>query len=500
MKFSKLIPLSSVLAISSVVTPLCLTSCARDTFYEFNLADEKNVPEVKALDLSGTLDKTEVTKAYVDAIMQNPQLFINDYVAGQYAFTSQLADEDIKIDEYVLSLTSPVISTTDVYFPGEPDITYPTLSFKVKNHLVGSYKGATGPSQTTNLKFTLDFQTEYKDVPFVIYTEKEVKKANGTNWQVGFMDPADTGYDEGRLAPYIFKFITNPWSIKYNYDFNYDAVTTDQRTERSVTSSNNFHFNTVLDTFTKLNSALLTAWSALGDEPVANTLYGDSLIDEIDALGQYLVIKAIAFDFGSKALGGSEAKADIHAYVDSFQFSVPQENPSTINVAAFIIQNCEEKPKSVNLTDTSIFDMSYELKKTIPAKEGVTKAEFSAELKNTLFKPDVKLGFDNETGKYRLTYASSIMVDLDALYAKFKEVIVTGAEDKALEYFAESIMDMFANGGKQIFVKTMPDKIPLSIELSSDIVTLNASVNNKEFNAFESIKEIISIWIESQSK
>lgn len=328
MKFRRIVPALSLLSISSIVTPLCLTSCSQDTFYTFDLTDESNLPEVEGIATEGALDGPGATNTYLEVVKKDPRILMNDYVRGQYASVcNTFGGPDFKIKEFTISTTTPKIGESIVHYPASvvqsenPDIPYPTASFKVKYHLVVNVKSIISETKRADATLNIDFTAQYKDVLFTVYSKSDTIAARNDLqieglWNVGYLDPFDIGIHSGRAAPYVFKFASDPWSIKVNYNYSYDCTTTDTVTGRTIKTNDSYTFSSILDTFSKLDSVLLTisdAEAKLHDPQLSKD-------DRLDAIGQYCLISGVAFDYRSSAM--ATAKSDVVPYFDALQTSV----------------------------------------------------------------------------------------------------------------------------------------------------------------------------------
>ena len=243
---NKILPmLGGVSALAGVVTPLVtLTSCSQDNITMVDLL--KGVaPGKQYASENGAVGQHTASSYIMNFEKDDMDAFKNDIYYGLWQnfvfapvdyYRTSSRRQNTKIEQANFGINTPTFSTMTVRYPGEPEVTYPTISMKMKFEYKmsydssSSYSSSSYSSSTTHYTTTVSGTVEYKNVPFYATYEQDMTGST-TSWHVGIYDAAVT---DG----FSLKYAKDAWSINFNYDF---AITTP--------SVSDFHKEEIVDKY-----------------------------------------------------------------------------------------------------------------------------------------------------------------------------------------------------------------------------------------------------------
>jgi len=236
---NKLLPLTGIATIAATTVPLALTSCGND----MKMVDISKgyVPSITPTD-EVYLGQQEASKVYFDAVKKNPEVFKQDILFGEYQnFCDSEKGKDVNTtyNKFNIGVTTPTFGSVKVCYPGEKDITYPTISFSMKIQVDAIKKTVDETSGYIENHLTINWSVKYDNIPFYAWLDDDyydIEEANSNleeraRWIVGVADAINNGY--------VFQYNASKWSMDYSLEqSNIRTVYNKGETSKEETSFN----------------------------------------------------------------------------------------------------------------------------------------------------------------------------------------------------------------------------------------------------------------------
>lgn len=356
----KLIPLTGILGLTAIVTPLSFTSCDAGV----SLEDLKKMVDPQIEKFSGDIENSvDATKAYKRFIEHNPEEFIKDIKWGvrqnwdsffdwsNHTYTptgepgtpTQKRKFQSQPYELHFGMSKPKIGSVNICAPATPPEIYgvdvPTISFKMKTVVKAKVFSIIASEDTdisenyTEHNVTFSCEAEYKDVPFFAYLSSRNDKTNGASGSPAsyFKQTWFITTCQDNDAQELHSLNQQAWSIDYSAKLDdeiYDVVEGKRPDQPSLRSGN---VTSHIDTAAKLqvlNRFKDYSWNNY-DDP------GQGWEAWFEQQPEAYVANAVLLDNATEYFDAEDTKQQGDAYVENSRFGLSLSNILPTEYQAF---------------------------------------------------------------------------------------------------------------------------------------------------------------------
>lgn len=215
---NKLIPLTGIAAVAAVATPLALTSCNKSDIQMVDIT-KGYVPTIEP-HVGDFLGTQKTNQEYFGGIKSNGDIFTQDYIYGKWltwqsyiSKAKQLSTPtNIKINSLKTGISTPVFGSVDIAYPGEPSLTYPTISVSFKTEADFDIE-VNNTSKFTKTNHVISCTVTYDNMPFYAHVGA-TNTHKATNAIVGYWNPTIPYMAD---EAYVYNYNLSDWAIKYDY-------------------------------------------------------------------------------------------------------------------------------------------------------------------------------------------------------------------------------------------------------------------------------------------